>query len=100
MILIEQEIWVEMNLLLSLNDTLQQNYDEMDLKVYDLIKLSSRIKIESVSSLYIQGVLQLFNNSLAIYGEHGEILEENQYPLVPAKSFFHEIKYLIALSIK
>ena len=68
MVLIEQEIWVEANLLLALNDSLQQNMAELDLKAYDLIKLTARAKLASLPSTYLQSVLQLYNNSLAIYG--------------------------------
>ena len=63
MVLIEQEIWVEANLLLALNDSLQQNMAELDLKAYDLIKLTARAKLASLPSTYFQSVLQLYNNS-------------------------------------
>lgn len=100
MLLIEQEIWVELNLLLSLNDTLQQNIEELDMKPYDLIKLATRVKLDGLQNNYVQGVLQLYNNSISIYGHHGEIMPPHSYPLVPIKSFFHRAKYLIAIIVK
>jgi len=77
---------------LALDDSLHRNLEQMDLSPYELLKKLTRDRVESVESAYLQGVLQLYNNSLAVYSENN-ILSENSYPLIPLRSLFRSLKY-------
>ena len=84
-------------MVLLLDDSLPRALEEIDLSPYDFIKTLTRHKLPPLPASYLQGVLQLYNNSAAIYGEHNEVLTGN-YPLVPVKSHFRDLKtHAIAL---
>jgi hypothetical protein len=47
--------------------------------------------MSALSLAYLQGVLQLYNNSSAVYTERG-ILPSEAYPLLPTRALFRELK--------
>lgn len=52
----------------------------------------TREKLGQLPACYIQGVLQIYNNSVAVYGEQEDAIMAVGYPLVPAKAYYQKLK--------
>jgi hypothetical protein len=51
-----------------------------------------RENIDPLPGAYLQGVMQLYNNAAAVYGENN-LLSGDSYPLMPLKAFYRSLKY-------
>lgn len=69
MMLLEYELWDDINLILQLDDSLARQLAEQTATTYELIKMLTRDKFAHLPASYMQGVLQIYNNSVAVYGE-------------------------------
>ena len=79
-------------MILQLDDSLKRQLTEADASTYELIKMLTRDRLEYLPAAYIQGVLQIYNNSVAVYGEQEEAIMALAYPLVPIRSYFQPLK--------
>ena len=79
-------------MILQLDDSLACQLRQIDLKTYDLIKMLTREKITQLSATYIQGILQIYNNSVAVYGEQEYAIMAARFPLIPVKAYYQSLK--------